>query len=109
MRIRVDSKGGVLRLQLTGELDHHAAAGAMKEIDGALDRFLPVDCVLDLSGLTFMDSSGIAVILRVHKRMQALGGRAAVINPSRQPLRVLDASGIERLVKVVSAVKEGNG
>ena len=106
MKIHVDSRKGILRLSLEGELDHHAAAAAMREIDDILDRLLPVDCALDLSGLSFMDSSGIAVILRVHKRMQALGGRTAVVNPAPQPLRVLDASGIERLVKVVSAVKE---
>ena len=43
---------------------------------------------------------GIAVIIRVSRRMTALGGRAWVENPARQPQRVLDAAGIERLVPV---------
>ena len=80
--------------------------GTMREIDALLDRFMPVDCALDLSELTFMDSSGIALILRVHKRMQALGGRVLVMDPAVQPLRVLDASGIDRLVRVATTVKE---
>ena len=106
MKIRADSKNGILRICLSGELDHHAAAGGMREIDELLDRFIPADCALDLSGLTFMDSSGIALILRVHKRMQALGGRTAVIDPSAQPLRVLDASGIDRIIKIAYTAKE---
>ena len=106
MKIHVDSRKGIVCLSLEGELDHHAAAAAMKEIDGILDRLVPVDCALDLSGLSFMDSSGIAVILRINKRMQALGGRTAIMNPSAQPLRVLDASGIDRLVRVVNTAKE---
>ena len=106
MKIRADSKNGVLRIRLLGELDHHAAAGTMREIDSLLDRFLPVDCALDLSELSFMDSSGIALILRLHKRMAALGGRVLVLDPAPQPLRVLDASGIDRLLQVVCTVKE---
>lgn len=106
MKIRADSKNGVLRIRLLGELDHHAAAGTMREIDALLDRFLPVDCALDLSELSFMDSSGIALILRLHKRMTALEGRLLVMDPAPQPLRVLDASGIDRLVRIVSTVKE---
>ena len=106
MKIRADSKNGILRVRLLGDLDHHAAAGTLREIDALLDRFLPVDCALDLSELTFMDSSGIALILRVHKRMQALGGRVLVMDPAAQPLRVLDASGIDRLVRVAATLKE---
>ena len=48
MKIRAESKEGVLRLRLMGELDHHAANAAMREIDGILDRLLPRDCALDL-------------------------------------------------------------
>lgn len=106
MKIRADCKDGILRVRLLGELDHHAAAGTLREIDGLLDRFLPRDCALDLSGLAFMDSSGIALILRLHKRMEALGGRLLVMDPAEQPLRVLDASGIDRLVRVVCTMKE---
>ena len=106
MKIRAESKNGILRLRLIGELDHHAANAAMREIDGIVDRLLPRDCALDLSGLSFMDSSGIAVILRLHKRMKLTEGRLAVVDPSPQPLRVLDASGIERLVPVAMTVKE---
>ena len=49
-----------------------------------------------------MDSSGIAVIMRVHKRMNDMCGKAWVENPNGQPLRVLDASGIDRVIRVYS-------
>lgn len=80
----------------------------MREIDGVLDRLLPVDCAVDLSDLSFMDSSGIAVILKIYRRMQLAGGRTVVINPAAQPLRVLDASGIGNLVRIVTTVKESS-
>ena len=69
-------------------------------IDKLIDEFMPRDCVIELSKLSFMDSSGIALILKIHRRMQQCGGRVWVENAVQQPLRVIDASGIDRIVKV---------
>ena len=91
-----------LTISLAGELDHHEARGAIRSIDELLDEYLPRDCVLDMSGLSFMDSSGIALIIRMSRRMKNLGGRAWIENPAKQPLRVIDASGIDRLVPVAT-------
>ena len=102
MKIYSQEQSGVLRLRFTGELDHHDAKSSMKLIEDMIDEALPRDCIIDLSGLSFMDSSGIAVSLRVGKRMNDMGGRAWVENPAGQPLRVLEASGVERVVRVFS-------
>ena len=98
MNISTAFAAGRLTIYLAGELDHHEARGAIRSIDELLDEYLPRDCVLDMSGLSFMDSSGIALIIRMSRRMKNLGGRAWIENPAKQPLRVIDASGIDRLV-----------
>ncbi len=100
MNVKTSFAAGRLTVYLAGELDHHEARSTMRAIDDVLDEYLPRDCVLDLKGLSFMDSSGIAVIVRVRGRMKSLGGRVWIENPARQPLRVIDASGIDRLVTV---------
>ena len=100
MEIGTSFDAGRLTVYISGELDHHEARCAMHRIEELLDEYIPRDCALNLAGLSFMDSSGIAVIIRVSRRMTALGGRAWVENPARQPQRVLDAAGIERLVPV---------
>lgn len=89
-----------LTLQLQGELDHHAAKEAMGEIDRHLDVALPLRTELDLSGVSFMDSSGIAVILRLYKRMQNLGGSMKVTHVPPQAMRVLKTAGISRVVTI---------
>ena len=76
MEISTSYDAGRLTVFLGGELDHHEARRAMLRIDELLDEYLPRECALNLSGLRFMDSSGIAVIIRVSRRMQILGGRA---------------------------------
>ena len=105
MKVYSAYQDGRLTVYLQGELDHHGVKDSMESIERLLDQYLPRDCALELSGLSFMDSSGIALILKLYRRQRQSGGRAWVENPAEQPMRVLEASGIERLIPI--AVKEG--
>ena len=58
MEINAKSTDRNLLLQLSGELDHHAARDAIREIELAIDAALPRNLVVDMEGVTFMDSSG---------------------------------------------------
>ena len=100
MEIQAKSADRNLLLELSGELDHHGARSALREVELAIDAALPRVLVLDLSGITFMDSSGIALILRSQQRMQLLDGSLLVRNVPAQARRVLDAAGISRLVNI---------
>ena len=100
MKIFSAYKDGRLTLYLQGELDHHGVKNSMDLIDKLLDELMPRNCVIELSRLTFMDSSGIALILKIHRRMNLAGGRVWVENAASQPLRVIDTSGIDRIVKI---------
>jgi stage II sporulation protein AA (anti-sigma F factor antagonist) len=84
--------------RLLGELDHHAAKQAMQDIGGIIDTNLPKTCILDLSGVTFMDSSGIAVILRTRQRINEINGSLSVKGTPPQAKRVLDSTGIYKIV-----------
>ena len=88
MEIQVKSADRNLLLELGGELDHHGARSAPRKL------------VLDFTGGTFMDSSGIAVILRARQKMQLLDGSLLVRGASPQARRVLEAAGINRLVTI---------
>lgn len=100
MKIASGYNNGRLTLYLEGELDHHSARAAMKAIEQEIQDTLSKECVLDMAGLSFMDSSGIALILKAHKIVKAQGGRVWIEHPSRQATRVLETSGIERIVPI---------
>ena len=100
MEINAKSADRNLLLELSGELDHHGARNALREVELAVDAALPKKLVLDMGGVTFMDSSGIALILRAQQRMQVLDGCLLVCNVPQQARRVLDAAGIGRLVTI---------
>ena len=105
MKVFSAYKEGQLTIYLQGELDHHEVKNSMEAIDRLLEEYLPRDCILDLGALSLMDSSGIALILKLSRRLKQLGGRAWVENVGGQPLRVVDASGIDRVVRIC-ALKE---
>lgn len=100
MKIFSAYKDGRLTLYLQGELDHHGVKNSMDLIGRLIDEFLPKECVVDLSKLSFMDSSGIALILKIHRRVLLGGGKAWIENADKQPLRVIDASGIDRIIGI---------
>ncbi len=102
MNLASEYSDGRLTVYLHGELDHHSAKTAVSGIAGLIDRYLPRDLVLDLAQLGFMDSSGIAVIVCSFRRMKNAGGRMYIENVQLQPLRVIDASGIDRLLPVAA-------
>ena len=100
MEMKARSADRNLLLEFSGEIDHHGARSALRELEMAMDAALPRTLVLDLQGVTFMDSSGIALILRAQQRMQMLDGSVLVRNVPQQARRVLDAAGIGRLVTI---------
>ena len=100
MEMQATSADRNLLLEFRGELDHHGARNALRELEMAVDAALPKVLVLDMSGITFMDSSGIALILRAQQQMQLLDGSILVCNVPAQARRVLDAAGIGRLVTI---------
>ena len=73
MEIRARDNERELLLELSGDIDHHGARNALKEVEMAIDAALPRLLVLDFSGVTFMDSSGIALILRSQQRRPGCG------------------------------------
>ena len=101
MDMKYKAENRQLTITLTGELDHHAAKGLMEAIDRCMEQNQPVKTLLDLGGLTFMDSSGIAVVLRAKRRMEALAGALVVVNIPRQAARVLETAGLDRYVDLI--------
>ena len=90
-----------LTIALRGEIDHHAAREAMLEIGRVINDLMPINLELDFSKVGFMDSSGIAVVLRAFQACQAAGGHFCVRGAQKQARRVLDAAGLYRMISFI--------
>ena len=97
MAVRIEVKGEVVTAYLSGELDHHNARFIREAIDAAADLNLPSLLVLDFSDITFMDSSGIGLIMGRYRNLARRGASLHITGTSPQLYKVMKLSGIERL------------
>ena len=100
MEITYRVKDRDLIISLSGELDHHAVRGALESIERWIEQSMPGRTTLDLGGLTFMDSSGIALVVRTKRRAELMGSSLSVIHVPRQPARVLETAGLGRFMDI---------
>ncbi|MGN6557467.1 MAG: STAS domain-containing protein [Solirubrobacterales bacterium] len=87
-----DLQPGCRDIQIEGELDLAVAAQVDEVLTTAVEQCTQV--LVGLERCAFIDSSGIAVILRAHNRMQEEGNRLVVYAPTDQVLRVLSMTGL---------------
>ena len=106
MRIITHDDGRCLTLRLLGELDHAAAQEVMPGIEDAVEEYLPRRCVLDLSGLSFMDSSGIGMMIGRCKNMDFTGGEVRAEHMNGRIRKIFLLSGLHKMVKIEEGGEE---
>ncbi|MDQ0256151.1 stage II sporulation protein AA (anti-sigma F factor antagonist) [Evansella vedderi] len=100
--IDLEKRDKVLCVRLEGELDHHTAMKLRERVDSALKEHHLTHILLNLEHLTFMDSSGLGVILGRYKLVQTLGGEMVVCSISPQIKRLFEMSGLFKIVRLAS-------
>ena len=106
MGVRLILKDGFLTAMLSGEIDHHAARELREEIDETAMRTRPKMLTLDFSGVQFMDSSGVGLIMGRYKLMQTWGGGVTIANLPPKLEKIVSLSGLRELCAIVKEVKE---
>ena len=91
---------GTLTIALTGEIDHHCAKHYIQSICAKIEAYTPLECILDFQEVTFVDSSGIAVVINTLRNMTRLEGRLVLTGIREQPMKVFHTSGIDKLVEI---------
>ena len=92
--------GERLTVAVKGEIDHHTAVAIRNGIDAVLFDTRPTHLRLDLSGVGFMDSSGLGLIMGRFSVMRELGGTLTVWDPSPETAKILALAGMERIVGI---------
>lgn len=98
MQIRFSNKGTTLVVGVIGELDHHSAEYIRQKVDGEIIKSSTKNVVFDLSKVTFMDSSGIGVIMGRYKNIQKLAGKTALIGLNDHIRRIFDMAGLLKII-----------
>ena len=106
MQVSIKRQGTVVVAQIHGELDQHHASGIRENLEIAARQGTVSLFVFDLSDLSFMDSSGIGVLMGTHKTVTALGGKTAVVGGGVGVQKMIQLSGIPRMIPLYSSVED---
>jgi anti-anti-sigma factor len=98
LRVSVEHREVDVIVHVDGELDPHTAPLLQHEVDALIASGAPT-ILLDLSQLSFVDSSGLRVLIRAHQDVTRGGGRLALRNPSPTARRLLDITGLTNLLE----------
>ena len=98
MNINYTNEDKLLLVELTEEIDHHIAEKIRRRVDYEIQRYFPRKVVFDFSGVSFMDSAGIGMIIGRYKLISMLGGQLEIVNIKPNVEKILKMSGIMKLV-----------
>jgi anti-anti-sigma factor len=109
--IRAERRDGVARISAHGELDLQTASLLDRALE-AVDQFELARVVLDLTDLSFVDSTGVHAILRAHTRATENGSVLVVVNSSEKVRKVFELTRTEHLFQAATSddatVKHGD-
>jgi stage II sporulation protein AA (anti-sigma F factor antagonist) len=100
LQVKFSNRGSTLIVGIIGELDHHSAEYVREKIDSEIMKSTTKNVIFDFSKVSFMDSSGIGVVMGRYKNIQKLNGKAVIVSVSDQIKRIFDMSGLFRIMPV---------
>lgn len=100
MTIELSGQQQLITVRLDGEIDHFTASTVKEAVEEELMKTGAVNVAFDFSKVTFMDSSGIGLILGRYKTVSALGGRIILFGMNREILKLMKMSGVDKIVQI---------
>lgn len=109
MHTAIETQETTMLVYLEGELDHHNAGDVREKIDEFASAFRPERMVLDFGGVSFMDSSGIGLVMGRYKLLQAFDCPLELRNLSGHAYKVMRLAGIEKIAELKRGNSERGG
>lgn len=106
LHINLTTKKNVLIIRLAGELDHHTAEQLKEQVEEKINKDGIKHILLNLEELTFMDSSGLGVILGRYKRLKQVDGTMIICAISPSIYRLFELSGLFKILQIVDSEEQ---
>ncbi len=97
-----------LVVRISEEIDQDTVDKIKRKIDDEIEKYIPKKVIFDFEDITFMDSSGIGMVLGRYKLIKLIGGDMEIVNVSKTVNRIFKMSGIGRIICVEEARNEGS-
>ena len=106
LEIIFDVIGDTLVVELFGEIDHNQATKARERVDHAIDNYMAKNLIFDFKKVTFMDSSGIGMILGRYRKMGEKPGNLAIVSCSKTIRNILNLAGVFSIIDYFDTKEE---
>ena len=100
MNIDYKKEDKQLVINLTEERDHHSTEKIRRRADYEIQRHIPRKVIFNFSGVTFMDSAGIGMVIGRYKLITMLGGAVSMINVKPSVRKIFEMSGILKIIPI---------
>lgn len=90
----------LLVFKITDEIDDCNVQKIRRRADYEIERYMPRKVIFDFDSVTFMDSSGIGLLIGRYKFTNMLGGKLEVANLTQNVRKIFEMSGILKLIPV---------
>ena len=94
MNVTLESSGNLRIAYLFGEIDHHTAVAVRSQIDSAIQDKLPGHLILDFKNVTFMDSSGIGLVMGRYRLVHSYQGTVEIKNVTARTKKIMELAGL---------------
>lgn len=108
MNVTLESSKNLLVAYLYGEIDHHTAGDLREQIDEAININKPTHLIIDFRNVSFMDSSGIGLIMGRYRLMQNEHGTVEVKNVTPRNKKIMELAGLGRIAEIKEISNEEN-
>jgi anti-sigma B factor antagonist len=94
---------GTVVVHVTGDVDTATAPAVRQALAGVIDEQGSLSVRVDLTGMTFIDSTGLSVLVAALTRMREKGGTLTLANPSRTAIRLFEMVGFTTMFDIAEA------
>ena len=99
-KLMIRHEDTTLHFTILCDVDHHGAGDLRQSMDSAIYFYRPKTCVIDLSRVDFMDSSGLGLILGRRAVAEEISATLILQDPSAGVQKILNLAGMERLITI---------
>lgn len=100
MNVTIESSGKLIIAYLYGEIDHHTAIGIRDKIDNAISYIKPELLIIDFKNVTFMDSSGIGLVMGRYRLIQSFKAELEIRNVTSQTKKLMELAGLGTIATI---------
>lgn len=100
MNTKYEEEDKLLIFEITEEIDHHSSEKIRRKMDNEIEKYMPKKIVFDFNQVTFMDSSGIGMLMGRYKAVRRLGGVAELINVKPSVKKIFEMCGLLKVIPI---------